>query len=124
MMKSRSLNNKRIGGAFEAELCEYFAKNGWWVHFLAPAANGGQPFDVIAVKGGKVIAGDCKTSVKRIFSIKRLEFNQISAFEKWIAAGNGMPRVFIKYNGRAYSVPYELLRKEGSVDVETQEILY
>lgn len=123
-MRSRSLNNKVLGNAFEAEICEFFAKNGWWVHFIAPAANGGQPFDIIAVKGGTAIAGDCKTSVKPIFPITRLEQNQIFAFERWIAAGNTMPRVFIKYKNRAYSVPYEMLKREGSVEIESQEILY
>ena len=122
-MKYRS--NKAIGTEFENEMVDYLKKNRWWVHFIAPAANGSQPFDIIAVKGGKSLAADCKTSSRKIFAITRLEENQVMAFEYWLACGNDMPLVFIKYNNHAYSVPYSLLKREGSIDIEAEaEFLY
>lgn len=113
------MNNKRLGTAFEREFCELMAARGWWVHFIAPAANGGQPFDVIAVKAGRAMAIDCKTSVKRMFSINRLEENQKMAFEKWKACGNEEPLVAVKYKGNIYLIPYSHLKMEV-VDLEKE----
>lgn len=110
-------NNKRLGAAFEREVCKRLSDGGWWVHFCSPDASGAQPFDVIAVKDGVAWAIDCKTSVKRRFSIDRLEDNQIYAFEKWIACGNEMPQIWILYNGEIHVVEYAELKMKGVVDL-------
>jgi len=115
------VNNKRLGTAFEREFCELMAAKGWWVHFITPAANGGQPFDVIAVKDGTALAIDCKTSAKSRFSIKRLEPNQITAFEKWIKCGNMMPQVAVKYQDNVYLIPYIRLQREESINLEIED---
>ena len=104
------MNNKKLGTAFEKEFCNLLASRGWWVHFITPAPNGGQPFDVIAVKGGKAMAFDCKTSSTHIFPLTRLEENQIFAFEKWLACGNEEPQVAVKYNDNIYLIPYRKLK--------------
>lgn len=117
------INNKKLGTEFENEFCELLAGRGYWVHFISPAANGGQPFDVIAVKGGEAYAYDCKTSVSHIFSINRLEWNQKCAFDRWLKCGNKEPRVAVKYNGRVYIVLYTLLRERGSVNILEDAIL-
>lgn len=123
-MKYR-FDNKSIGTEFENEMVDYLKNNRWWVHFIAPAANGSQPFDIIAVRGGKALAADCKTSSKRIFPITRLEDNQVMAFEKWLACGNEMPLIFLKYNNHVYSITYSALKREGSIDIENDaEFLY
>jgi Holliday junction resolvase len=114
------LNNKRLGTEFEREFCELMAAKGWWVHFITPAANGGQPFDVIAVKSGTALAIDCKTSVKRLFSINRLEENQKLAFEKWIRCGNNDPMIAVKYKEHVYLLPYERLKNEEVIDLEKE----
>lgn len=96
------------------------AARGWWVHFIAPAANGGQPFDVIAVKAGRAMAIDCKTSVKRMFSINRLEENQKMAFDKWKACGNEEPLVAVKYKDRVYLIQYSHLKGMEVIDLEKE----
>lgn len=111
------MNNKRLGTQFEREFCDLLAGKGYWVHFITPAANGAQPFDVIAVKGGEAYVYDCKTSVKRKFSIRRLEYNQIFAFERWIKAGNKIPRIAVKYNDRIYIVHYTILKERETIDL-------
>ena len=111
------MNNKKLGTEFEREFCELLAGRGYWVHFITPAANGGQPFDVIAVKGGEAYAYDCKTSVSRQFSIFRLEYNQIFAFERWLACGNNGPRVAVKYQGKVYIVFYTDLKERKTIDL-------
>ena len=106
---------------FEKELCEYLANHGYWVHFITPDARGAQPFDIIAVKNGRAVAIDCKTSSKASISIGRLEENQKSAFDSWLACGNSMPQIAVKYNGRLFFVPYEELKK-GTVKLTGEGI--
>lgn len=109
------MNNKKLGTAFEREVCELLAQKGYWVHFIVPDVRGAQPFDVIAVKAGKAYAIDCKTCVAGSFSINRLEDNQISSFEKWMSCGNEIPRIAVKHDGRLYWIPYTILKVKKSV---------
>lgn len=118
------MNNKRLGNQFEREFCDLLASRGYWVHFLSPAPNGGQPFDVIAVKGGEAYVYDCKTSVKRKFSIRRLEYNQIFAFEKWMKAGNKVPRIAVKYDNHIYIVHYTVLKERETIDLLEDAVCY
>lgn len=110
------MNNKKTGSDFEREFCQILADKGYWVHFLSPDSRGAQPFDVIAVRNGHAIAVDCKTSVKPIFDISRLEDNQIMAFEKWINCGNYPPFIAIKYAGDIYLVNYLKLKCDKKID--------
>lgn len=114
------MNNKRLGITFEREFCEVLAAEGWWVHFIAPSANGGQPFDVIAVKGGCARAFDCKTSATHIFPFSRLEQNQIMAFEKWLACGNEDPQIAVKYNETIYLIDYRRIKESGKIDLNKE----
>lgn len=109
------MNNKKIGTAFEEEMVEWFVKNGYWTHFLSPDKRGSQPFDIIAVRNGNVVVGDCKTCSKNSISISRLEDNQISAFEKWIAKGNSSPYIFAKHRDMILFIPYTYLKSAKTV---------
>jgi len=111
------MNNKRLGTEFERELVKALSEMGWWVHFITPNSVGAQPFDVIAVKDGKAIAIDCKTSSDHIFRISRLEENQIFAFQKWIDCGNEDPVIAVKYNDGVYFVSYTVLKRDGKCDL-------
>lgn len=115
------MNNKKLGTAWENEFCNILAKKGYWVHFISPNMAGAQPFDVIAVKGGIAYAYDCKTSAKHIFSIDRLEDNQVMAFEKWLKCGNTMPLIAIKYQNKMFLVPYGYLKASKRVDLDKRE---
>lgn len=117
------MNNKRLGTAFEHEVCDILASLGWWVHFITPDARGAQPFDIIAVKCGSAMAIDCKTCASDRISINRLEDNQIMAFERWLSCGNEMPRVMIKHNGEVYCVSYDALKKQKSIRLD-KEVLF
>ena len=110
------MNNKALGTKWERDFCKWLAKKGWWVHFITPAPDGGQPFDVIAVMNGKALAIDCKTSAKATFSLNRLELNQKTAFNKWMRCGNLMPLVAVRYQGKLYYIKYDEL-KAGYVDL-------
>lgn len=110
-------NNKQIGTKFEQEFVEILAKEGFWAHFLAPSPTGAQPFDVIAMKDGYAYCFDCKTSVKSIFPLSRLEDNQILAFDKWLRCGGYTPCVAVKYDNKIYLIEYTRLQREGSVDL-------
>ena len=114
-------NNKQIGAKFEQEFVEILAKEGFWAHFLSPSPTGAQPFDVIAMKDGCAYCFDCKTSVKPIFPLSRLEDNQILAFDKWLQCGGREPMVAVKYDNKVYLVSYTQLKLEGSVDLRKLE---
>ena len=115
-------NNKQIGAKFEQEFVEILAKEGFWAHFLAPSPTGAQPFDVIAMKYGYAFCFDCKTSVKPIFPLSRLEDNQILAFEKWLRCGGLAPMVAVKYDNNIYLITYTRLQREGAVDLRTEKV--
>ena len=115
-------NNKQIGSKFEQEFVEILAKEGFWAHFLAPGPTGAQPFDVIAMKYGCAFCFDCKTSVKPIFPLSRLEDNQILAFDKWLKCGGHTPCVAVKYDNKIYLINYTRLQREGSVDLRTEKV--
>ena len=115
-------NNKQIGAKFEQEFVEILAKEGFWAHFLAPSPTGAQPFDVIAMKYGYAFCFDCKTSVKPIFPLSRLEDNQILAFDKWLKCGGTAPLIAVKYDNNIYLIAYTRLQREGAVDLRTEEV--
>lgn len=77
---SKVKNNKTIGSEFEKDFCDYLSKMGFWVHFLNPAPNGSQPFDIIAISRDTVLCIDCKTLEGDRFPFNRIEDNQESAF--------------------------------------------
>lgn len=111
------MNNKKRGTEFEQEFCQLLADNGFWVHFMVPNAAGGQPFDVIAVKNGIAYAVDCKTCKANVFSMSRLEDNQILAFEKWMKCGNKVPIIAIKHNDEIRFANYAKLAAAGTLKI-------
>ena len=113
------MNNKKLGTAFEQEVCELYKRNGYWVHFITPDARGAQPFDIIAVKNDEPYAIECKTLTtdKKSFSFDRLEDNQILASEKWMKCGNKPPMIVIKYGDEIYVVDYLRLKKKQSIKI-------
>lgn len=114
------MNNKKLGTSFEKRICEIYAQNGYWVHFISPDARGSQPFDIIAVKNGHVTVFDCKTCKDHIFRISRLEDNQIMAFEKWIDCGNGIPWIAVEHDERIYMISYTRLKIEQKIDLDKE----
>ena len=120
------MSNKKLGTDFENEFCDMLAKKGYWVHFLTPDKRGAQPFDVIAAKNNQPFVFDCKTSSKKTFSISRLEDNQILAFDRWIARGNSVPYIAVKYNESVYLIPYlELVFSHGGkINLEDEGEVY
>lgn len=111
------MNNKRLGMTFEKKFCEILARQGYWVHFIAPDMRGSQPFDIVAMKNKKAYAYDCKTSANHLFPFTRLEDNQIMAFDKWLRCGGTMPYIAIAYNKKVYLIEYEDLKRAGTVDL-------
>ena len=118
-------DNKKRGTAFEREAVSWLRGNGWWVHFLSPDGRGAQPFDIIAMKHGYVMVGDCKTSASHLFPLSRLEWNQVYAFDSWLAHGGSEPQVIVKYKDEIILVPYCTLKEDGKVDLNewTEEAL-
>ena len=112
------MNNKALGTAFEQEFCGMLAEHGYWAHFIVPDIRGAQPFDIIAAKNGIPLAVDCKTCVANVFSISRLEDNQIMAFELWMKCGNGEPVIAVKHKEQVFLIGYLELKEKGSISLK------
>ena len=74
-------NNQQKGRDFENRYIQYLSRQGFWAHFMHPAPDGSQPFDIIACKESMVCAFDCKTLDDHRFPLDRAEDNQMTSFE-------------------------------------------
>ena len=83
------MNNKKMGNAFEAELCEILSDSGFWVHPMRQD-NSGQPADIIAVRNKVSYLIDAKVCSDNKFNLSRVEENQDLAMEHWSSCGNGI----------------------------------
>lgn len=102
-------NNQKIGKAFELEWMDHLASLGMWVHFMQPAPDGSQPFDVMAIDDRygipTVYAYDCKTLSSTRFPLSRIEDNQRLAFESLNRRGVHNTYFVIKNKTAIYLVP-------------------
>ncbi|MBA2215221.1 Holliday junction resolvase RecU [Sellimonas intestinalis] len=119
------MSNKRNGTAFEKEFAQLLSEEGFWAHCLKDNANG-QPFDVIAAKGGRSYVFDCKDCQTDRFVLSRIEENQHHAMKLWAATGNQQGMFVIRFSGRIYLVPHrmlEILQENGTksiTEIETR----
>lgn len=120
-------NNKKIGSEFEKDLCKYLDRLGWWVHFLNPAPNGSQPFDIIAISQSVTLCIDCKTVEGGRFNLIRMEDNQESAFKKLNSKGIWDTYFCIKIseNEVVMAPSYELinLANSGVKSISVKELI-
>lgn len=117
------MNNKKIGNAFETELCELLTENGYWAHNFANKSYG-QPADVIAVKRQAYLI-DCKVcSGRRGFDTRRIEDNQHDAMTKWLETCSTTPVFIIKFEatGEIYVIGYPYMTKHPD-EVITQDMI-
>lgn len=75
------MGNKKIGNDFEREFALLLQDKGFFVYNL-PNKYAGQPFDVIAVRHNTFYAFECKHCKGDIFSLSRVEDNQMQSLEK------------------------------------------
>lgn len=117
------MNNKKLGSEFEREFEKLLKDNGYWVHFCAPSSTGSQPCDFIAVKNGEAYLIDCKTCVNNYFTLRRMEQNQIQAFNRWRICSNRNMYVAVKHNDKVYMISYVLLAGQKTVNL-TNDLLF
>ncbi len=103
------MNNKKLGNSFEQEWMNHLASLGMWVHFMQPAPDGSQPFDVISIDNAygdtHVCAWDCKTLSGKRFPLSRIEDNQEMAFEALNKRGVYDTCFVIKSGDTVYIIP-------------------
>lgn len=99
------------GSQFERIIVRALGDYGYWAHRIAPDSRGAQPFDVIAVGDGVVIAADCKVCQGGRFVFSRLEENQRMAFSIVKSKNKNKPNVrigiFAWYNEEVYWLDYD-----------------
>lgn len=109
------MNNQKIGKTFEQEWLEHLCSLGMWAHFMHPAPDGSQPFDIIAIDNSYghpiVYAYDCKTLKGNRFPLNRVEDNQALSFMCLNAHGVHNTYFVIKAEETIY-----LLRSQEVID--------
>ena len=100
------MSNKKTGTKFEKDFLKYLADNEWWAHFLSPDTSGAQPFDIIAMRNGDVMAIDCKTCSADRFSLERVEDNQYWAFRSIIWKADCYCGFAVLHNNEIYLIPF------------------
>ncbi|WP_317366361.1 Holliday junction resolvase RecU [uncultured Tyzzerella sp.] len=91
------MNNKLIGNDFEKEFALYLQDKGMFVYNL-PNKYTGQPFDIIAVKEYIFFAFECKHCKGNVFSLSRVEDNQMQALRKLEKAKSNNYFFVFKFN--------------------------
>lgn len=100
------MSNKKLGNAFETELCNILSAHDFWVHNLTQNS-AGQPADIIAVRHGKAYLIDCKVCSGKGFALSRMEENQSLSMSLWRECGNGEGWFALKLNdGRIFMVSH------------------
>ena len=118
-MIAKKPGNQKIGKEFEQEWMDHLASRGMWVHFMQPAPDGSQPFDVIAIDDRygvtTVYAYDCKTLSGNRFPLSRVEDNQRLAFESLNRKGVDKTFFVIKNKTAIYCLPSQevIFRKDS-----------
>lgn len=127
-------NSQKIGKDFEKRFVKWLSNEGLWVHFINPAPDGSQPFDVIAVKGfadgqNIVYAFDCKTLDGKRFPLDRIEYNQELAFNLLNNHGimNTYFAIYCNKNSSIYIIPSRLLielKTKGACSINLEDYEY
>lgn len=98
------MSNKSDGTSFEREWAHTLANMNYWAHCIRDNANG-QPFDVIAAKGGRVFVFDCKLC-KDKFLLSRVEDNQYFAMKRFVECGNTNAYFVLRFDTGIYLIHY------------------
>lgn len=104
------MSNRKLGNAFEAELCERLSEYGFWAHNMAQNS-AGQPADVIAARNKVAYLIDCKVCSANGFALSRMEDNQDLSMGLWKECGNGEGWFALKLSdGRIFMIPHFTIR--------------
>lgn len=115
-------HNRTNGTRFEAAFARKLAEHGWWVHRMQQGA-GGQPADLIAVRGMVSLLIDCKviTTVKG-FPFSRIEPNQRDSMDAFTrASGENSCWFALKLpNGKIRMLAYDDVKfMESDLDMKS-----
>jgi len=111
------MNKYQKGARFERDIIRKFWAHGWSAIRAAGSGSIGFPVpDVIAIKSGKILIIECKTSRKEKLNVKKAvlelkKFSDISSGDAFIAIK------FHKGSPRFYSIEELMSRKNYSVSV-------
>lgn len=117
-------NNRKLGNAFEAELCEILSSHGFWAHNLAQNS-AGQPADVLAVRNRVAYLIDCKVCSGKGFALNRMEDNQDLSMELWENCGNGDGWFAMKLSdGAIHMIPHRdiLIARKALTVIKAENI--
>ena len=119
------MSNRKLGNAFEFELCERLSEYGFWAHNMAQNS-AGQPADVIAARNKVAYLIDCKVCSANGFALSRMEDNQDLSMGLWKECGNGEGWFALKLgDGRIFMIPHftiRALRNSSKSSINEKEV--
>lgn len=93
------------GSEFEQYLSVILYDNGYWALNIPRNRFGAQPFDIVAIKGSRILAIDCKVCSQPRFPLSRIEDNQWMAFDLIKKRTNAECYLACFYDNRIYWIP-------------------
>lgn len=94
------------GIQFERKVSKDLFDAGYWVLNVPRNESGAQPFDILAIKGNKIIAADCKVCEAKVFPLSRIEPNQWTAFKMMWERASADICVFVWHEDSTYWISY------------------
>lgn len=99
------LSRNKLGSQSERFVMKTFSDLGWWVHFFA-SGRGGQPCDLILLRGNESALVDVKHCEDMALPMERVEPNQKAVFS--YATSLGIRCYFAcVYGGDIYMIPFQ-----------------
>lgn len=100
-----------LGKNFELQLCEYFAKNNYYVIYNEKGVTGSQPVDMVVIKNNIATMIECKNlENSNSFPINRLEMNQLLSYKRFCECNNTNFIIAIKNKNNVYFIDFGLLQ--------------
>ena len=129
------MNNTRIGNKTEKTASSILRERGYWVYNCPKTSSGSQPFDLIAIKGGKqylvwLIDGKHVRSNEVSFVLNRIEPNQWASMNYAINFAHINPEtvgfvIEFERTGEFYWLPYTKtlnMKENGLKSVNLKEL--
>ena len=129
------MSNVSIGNSVEKSICELFKKHHYWAANFPKSANGSQPVDIVAYRGGEnsifwYIDGKNVNFKKVSFVLDRTEDNQMVSMDYVIHFAKANDKfvgfvIYFERTGEFYWLPYKKVlevQKSGSKSVNLSEM--
>ena len=109
------------GAEFERYMADLFQQNGFWALRIPKNERGAQPFDILAIKGDRIYAVDCKVCARSSFPVERVEDNQWLSMDIMQRRTTAIVGFAVYHDGMIYFIPYDELKMSNAASIRLDE---